>query len=71
MMVHGIIDCYFYENDEIVLIDYKSDRASIDEIEKRYKIQLELYKLALERITGKKVKECIIYSFENKCEIYI
>ena len=77
IMVHGVIDCYFYEynnetgNDEIVLIDYKSDNVSVDEIKKRYSIQLHLYKIALERITDKKVKHCIIYSFSNNCEIYV
>ena len=71
IMIHGIIDCYFYEGDSIVLVDYKSDKADVDEIKKRYKIQLKLYKKALERITGKVVKDCIIYSFENNCEIYI
>ena len=71
MMVHGIIDCYFYEGDDIVLIDYKSDNATVDELKRRYTIQLELYKKALESITGHKVKDTIIYSFKNGCEIYL
>ena len=54
---------YFVEDGEIVLADYKTDRVdSADKLIDMYKIQLELYKDALEQITGKKVKEVIIYS---------
>ena len=58
---------YFEEDDEIVLVDYKTDRVNKYDGEevliKRYEKQLELYKTALERTTGKKVKETLIYSF--------
>lgn len=67
VLVHGIIDCYFTEKDDnIVLVDYKSDyvtKDNIDEIKEKYKVQLSLYKKAIERSTGKKVKESIIYLF--------
>lgn len=65
VMLQGIIDLYFIENNEIVLVDFKTDNVSSgDELVKRYKIQLELYKRALEEITGMKVKESIIYSLK-------
>jgi ATP-dependent helicase/nuclease subunit A len=76
VLIQGVIDLFFYENngtnDEIVLADYKTDRVSTaDELIKRYKTQLDYYQMALERITGKKVKERYIYSFalgqEIKC----
>ncbi len=69
IMVQGIIDLYFEEKNEIVLVDYKTDNCkSEEEFIKRYKVQLEYYRKALEQITGKKVKETIIYSFKlNKC----
>ena len=56
--------------DEIILVDYKTDRIrNQDELVKRYKIQLSLYKMALEASTGKKVKETYIYSFALGKEI--
>lgn len=65
VMLQGIIDLYFIENDEIVLVDFKTDNVdSGDELAKRYRIQLELYKRALEEITGMRVKESVIYSLK-------
>ena len=63
IIVQGIIDAFFYEGDDIVIMDYKTDKVkSGRELVDRYEKQLELYAQALEQITGKKVKECIIYS---------
>lgn len=61
-LVQGIIDCYFYEGDEIVLLDYKSTRIKDKEhIKETYTKQIELYKKAIEEATGKKVKESYLY----------
>ena len=55
----------FIEDGKIVLLDYKTDRVdSEDELTERYRLQLELYKRALEASTNKKVKEVYIYSFD-------
>ena len=66
VLVQGIIDAYFLEEEEIVLVDYKTDKVRPGE-EKRlielYHIQLEDYARALERLLNKKVKETYIYSF--------
>ena len=63
VLVQGIIDAYFYEGDDIVLVDYKTDHIYREEIlAEKYKKQLDYYKEALERTTGRKVKEEIIYS---------
>lgn len=63
ILVQGIIDAWFPEGDEIVLVDYKTDRVKeAGELKKRYEKQLAYYQQALERTTGKKVKEKIIYS---------
>lgn len=65
VLVQGIIDAWFIEDDEIVLLDYKTDRVDDEEILiRRYRLQLELYKRALEAATNKKVKEVYIYSFD-------
>jgi len=64
ILVQGVIDVYFEEEGELVLADYKTDRVSAEEeLIKRYRVQLDIYARALEQITGKKVKEKIIYSF--------
>ena len=45
-------------------MDYKTDRVkSGDELISRYKIQMDLYKEALERLTNMPVKASYIYSF--------
>lgn len=63
ILVQGIIDAWFSEGEEIVLVDYKTDRVQeTRELKKRYEKQLAYYQQALERTTGKKVKEKIIYS---------
>lgn len=67
IFVHGIVDLYFEEEDEIVLLDYKSDRfISNEKLVERYGIQLNIYKKALEKSIEKKVKECLIYSFDKE-----
>lgn len=70
VLIQGIIDVYFEEEDGIVVLDYKTDRVfSGQELEDKYQEQLRLYARALEQITGKKVKEKIIYSFSLGKEI--
>ena len=74
VLVQGIIDAYFVENGEIVLVDYKTDRVRRGQEQKLidlYHVQLEDYAQALERMTGKKVKEKIIYSFTLQKEIVL
>lgn len=64
VLIQGIIDLYFEEDGKIVLLDYKTDRvASLEELWNRYETQIEYYQEALERLTGKDVKEKILYSF--------
>ena len=66
ILVQGIIDAYFSEDGEIVLVDYKTDHVTPDEEQQliqRYSIQLQDYAAALARMTGKQIKEKLIYSF--------
>ena len=68
IIVQGIMDAFFYEGEgekeEIVLLDYKTDRVpELAVLGKRYKVQLDSYAEALTRVTGKNVKEKIIWSF--------
>ena len=66
ILVQGIIDAYFIEEDQIVLVDYKTDFVKFKEassLYEKYRVQLGCYKKALESLTGYPVKEQIIYSF--------
>lgn len=64
VLIQGIIDAFFEEDGEIVLMDYKTDRVSSEEeLIGRYSIQLDYYKEALSRIRETNVKEVLIYSF--------
>jgi ATP-dependent helicase/nuclease subunit A len=71
VFVRGIIDCYFEEEDGIVLVDYKTDaifdkenpEREIDQLMKKYEVQINLYARAIEELTGKRVKEKSLYLF--------
>ena len=64
LFLQGIIDTTFVEDGQWVLVDYKTDRVkSGDELIRRYKIQMDLYKEALETLTDMPVKASYIYSF--------
>ncbi len=65
IMVQGIIDAYFEEDGEIVLMDYKTDRISEKKLVNRYHVQTELYAEALHKATGMRVKESWLYSFHT------
>ena len=65
LLLQGVVDCFLEEPDGLVVIDYKTDRLkSRAEAEKRaalYRGQLAAYASALERITGRPVKESVLY----------
>ena len=61
LLVQGTVDCCFVEDGQWVLLDYKTDRTEDMELLKaHYSRQLALYALALERITGRTVKEQLL-----------
>lgn len=67
ILIQGIIDCYFYEDDEVVIIDYKTDEISdgnLEPVKNEYRTQILSYKEAVEKITEKKVKGCYLYLFD-------
>lgn len=64
VLVQGMIDLFFEEEDGLVLVDYKSDRVKhAGALAKWYAGQLRLYGRALQEITGQVVKEAYLYSF--------
>ena len=67
-----------FENDDgtLTLLDYKTDRINDNEREiasfvDRHKTQLQYYKIAVERITGKKVTDTVLYSFALRRDIKV
>lgn len=72
VLVQGIIDVYFEEDGQLVVLDYKTDRVrEASDLVNRYHAQLEYYAEALENLTGKSVKEKVIYSFALQTEIEV
>ena len=70
ILIQGVIDCLFREDDAWILVDYKSDRLEMaDAFRSRYAVQLALYKRAVEQITHRPVEETYIYSLHLQQEI--
>lgn len=69
VIVQGIVDAFFYEDGKIILMDYKTDRADEETLVCRYRAQLDYYAETLERLTGCRVAEKVIYSFFLNREI--
>lgn len=64
VLVQGIIDLYFEEDGELVLLDYKTDAVKeAGQLIDRYRTQMDLYARALAAATGKEVRQKLIYSF--------
>ncbi len=67
VMVQGVIDCFFEEGGELVLVDYKNTSLkNEDMLIKRYKGQLDIYAEALEKTMQKPVKERYLFLLEEK-----
>lgn len=70
VIIQGIIDAYFCEGENLILMDYKTDNVKeAKELCVRYHKQLELYAEALYKLNGKKCTERLIYSFKLGKEI--
>lgn len=72
ILIQGIMDAYMEEEGGLVLVDYKTDHIRPGEekiLIERYQMQMNYYQRALEQMTGKKVKEKIIYSMALEKEI--
>ncbi len=61
VMIQGIIDLVFTCGEKTVIVDYKTDRFLDAERKNMYKIQLELYSKAAERILGRKIDETYLF----------
>ncbi|MBQ8979380.1 MAG: PD-(D/E)XK nuclease family protein, partial [Oscillospiraceae bacterium] len=62
-MVQGIIDAAFMEDGEWVIIDYKTDHDTREEVfVPRHERQMNWYRAAVERLTGVPVREMWLYA---------
>lgn len=63
VLVQGVIDCFFEEGNQLVLVDYKSNRVGerTEQMADMYREQIRLYREALEAATGKSVGESYLY----------
>ena len=68
VIIQGIIDCWFFYEDRLYLVDYKTDRIIYSEPEdtslSKHIRQLRLYSQALEKLHGRK-PDCCYIAFLN------
>ena len=63
LILQGAVDLLIVKDGEITIVDYKTDRVdSMEVLAKRYRKQLELYKVAISACFEKPVSRCLIYS---------
>ena len=64
IVLQGVADCVFVEDDGAVILDYKTDRVQTPaQLAERYAFQLHLYRQILGEALSVPVKECLLYSF--------
>jgi len=64
ILIQGVLDCYSVQGNNAVILDYKTDRVENEqELIRRYRVQMELYEQALQRVKGLRVVRREIYSF--------
>ncbi len=64
ILLQGVVDCCIEEQGELTIIDYKTDYVNNNNISERaglYEGQLKTYAGAMSRVTGKPVRQAIIY----------
>ena len=70
ILVQGIIDLYYIDkNNNLILVDYKTDyvpNGDVKILEEKYKVQLGIYKKALEEATSKQVYKAMIWALNKK-----
>ena len=72
-VLEGFIDLLFEEDDGLVVVDYKTDYVAAADLEDRavgrYRIQAGSYALAVQRATGKPVKEIVLLFLQPRNEM--
>ena len=74
VLLQGIIDAWFSNGEGITLIDFKNDRvthASQAVRAEKYRVQLDTYQMALEKITGQRVKRRVLWFFATDSAVEV
>ena len=75
VLLQGVLDACFREDDEWVIVDYKTDRIrpgeSAEQAAERHAEQLRLYALALESLTGQRVKELYVVLLTHRASVRV
>lgn len=72
IIVQGAVDLVVFEEDGIVIVDFKTDRnQSEKELLEAYSMQLKMYALAIQKLYNIPIKEMLIYSFALKKAIKV
>lgn len=74
ILLQGVVDAWFVEEDGITILDFKSDRITPGGERARaeeYRPQLEAYQKALSAILNKQVKRCVLWFFATDCEFVL
>ena len=66
ILIQGIADCILEEDGAGVILDFKTDRTSPEDLLRRHTLQLNLYRDALKELFPKGIKECLLYSVHLK-----
>ncbi|SEB40972.1 helicase-exonuclease AddAB subunit AddA [Paenibacillus sp. GP183] len=68
VLIQGVIDCFFEDDQGLVMVDYKTDSTegrSIDELSERYRLQIDLYARAVEYIWNRPLAGKYVYYFDG------
>ena len=74
ILFQGVVDCFFEENGKLVIVDFKTDHLTDDNLEykiRQYTGQLASYAKALNMMTGKRVSGAKLYFFSRNMAIKI
>ncbi|MEB3100696.1 helicase-exonuclease AddAB subunit AddA [Ferviditalea candida] len=78
VVIQGVIDCLFEEEEHMVLLDFKTDAVNgssgelgIERLADRYRLQIDLYARAVERILNKPVKEKYLFFFDGSHTVHM
>lgn len=64
IFLQGVMDCLIENEKDIIIIDYKTDRTlSEEDLKDHYKVQLQVYGEAAEKLLGKPVTHLYLWSF--------
>jgi len=75
VLLQGVLDACFMEDGAWVIADYKTDRIrpneTAEQAAQRHAAQLKLYALALESLTGQRVKELVVVLLSHRAAVRV